>query len=123
MVKVSGDVTVLGGGFTEVHNLMHPHLAIIRHSAPVGMPAEQPAPSRTFTVHPNPFNSIVHLDLPAQCSSIKLTNLLGQQLLYLPVNNNSIDLGELVPGTYPREMVDRYPELAGVVTTSGLLLS
>jgi uncharacterized protein YecE (DUF72 family) len=31
-------------------------------------------------------------------------------------------LGELVPGTYPREMVDRYPELAGVVTTSGLPL-
>ncbi len=27
-------------------------------------------------------------------------------------------LGEVVPGEYPREMVDRYPELAGIVTTS-----
>jgi uncharacterized protein YecE (DUF72 family) len=32
-------------------------------------------------------------------------------------------LGELVPGLYPREMVARYPELAGVVTTSGLPLA
>ena len=32
-------------------------------------------------------------------------------------------LGDLVPGDYPREMVHRYPELAGVVTTSGLPLS
>lgn len=31
-------------------------------------------------------------------------------------------LGDLVPGDYPREMVRRYPELAGVVTTSGLPL-
>jgi uncharacterized protein YecE (DUF72 family) len=31
-------------------------------------------------------------------------------------------LGELVPGDYPREMVDRYPELAGIVTPSGLPL-
>lgn len=99
MVKVSGDITVIGGGFTEVHNIMHPHLAIIRHSAPVGIPVEQPAPPRTFAVHPNPFNSIVHLDLPAG-SSVKLTNLLGQQLLCLRVNANSIDLGELMPGIY-----------------------
>lgn len=32
-------------------------------------------------------------------------------------------LGELVPGTYPREMVERYPELGGVVATSGLPLA
>jgi uncharacterized protein YecE (DUF72 family) len=31
-------------------------------------------------------------------------------------------LGELVPGEYPREMVDRYPELGGIVTPSGLPL-
>ena len=31
-------------------------------------------------------------------------------------------LGDLIPGDYPREMVDRYPELAGVVATSGLPL-
>lgn len=31
-------------------------------------------------------------------------------------------LGELVPGSYPREMVDRYPELGGIVATSGLPL-
>lgn len=31
-------------------------------------------------------------------------------------------VGDLVPGTYTREMVDRYPELAGVVVTSGLPL-
>ena len=31
-------------------------------------------------------------------------------------------LGDLVPGEYPREMVDRYPELAGIVRTSGLPL-
>jgi uncharacterized protein YecE (DUF72 family) len=31
-------------------------------------------------------------------------------------------LGDLVPGEYPREMVDRYPELAGIVTTTGLPL-
>jgi uncharacterized protein YecE (DUF72 family) len=31
-------------------------------------------------------------------------------------------LGDLVPGEYPREMVERYPELAGVVATSGLPL-
>jgi len=31
-------------------------------------------------------------------------------------------LGDLVPGDYPREMVDRYPELAGIVRTTGLPL-
>jgi uncharacterized protein YecE (DUF72 family) len=31
-------------------------------------------------------------------------------------------LGELVPGEYSREMVDRYPELADIVQTSGLPL-
>jgi uncharacterized protein YecE (DUF72 family) len=31
-------------------------------------------------------------------------------------------LGQTVPGDYEREMVDRYPELRGVVTTSGLPL-
>lgn len=31
-------------------------------------------------------------------------------------------VGDPVPGDYPREMVDRYPELRGVVTTSGLPL-
>ncbi len=31
-------------------------------------------------------------------------------------------LGELVPGDYPREMVSRYPDLAGIVTTTGLPL-
>jgi uncharacterized protein YecE (DUF72 family) len=31
-------------------------------------------------------------------------------------------LGDLVPGDYPREMVRRYPELAGIVTTTGLPL-
>jgi uncharacterized protein YecE (DUF72 family) len=31
-------------------------------------------------------------------------------------------LGQPVPGDYPREMLDRYPELAGVVATSGLPL-
>ncbi len=29
-------------------------------------------------------------------------------------------LGEPLPGEYPREMVDRYPDLAGIVRTSGL---
>ena len=28
----------------------------------------------------------------------------------------------LVPGSYTRQMVDRYPELAGIVATSGLPL-
>ena len=32
-------------------------------------------------------------------------------------------LGDLVPGDYPREMLDRYPALEGIVTTSGLPLS
>ncbi len=31
-------------------------------------------------------------------------------------------LGDLVPGDYPREMVDRYPELGGIVQTTGLPL-
>lgn len=31
-------------------------------------------------------------------------------------------LGQAVPGDYPREMTDRYPDLSGVVTTSGLAL-
>jgi uncharacterized protein YecE (DUF72 family) len=31
-------------------------------------------------------------------------------------------IGDLVPGDYPREMVDRYPALAGIVATSGLPL-
>jgi uncharacterized protein YecE (DUF72 family) len=31
-------------------------------------------------------------------------------------------LGDPVPGEYPREMVDRYPELTGLVPTSGLPL-
>jgi uncharacterized protein YecE (DUF72 family) len=31
-------------------------------------------------------------------------------------------LGDLVPGDYPREMVDRYPALTGVVRTTGLPL-
>ena len=31
-------------------------------------------------------------------------------------------LGDLVPGEYTREIVDRYPELGGIVTTSGLPL-
>ncbi|MEO8482818.1 MAG: DUF72 domain-containing protein [Acidobacteriota bacterium] len=31
-------------------------------------------------------------------------------------------LGDLVPGDYPREMVDRYPELDGIVRTTGLPL-
>jgi uncharacterized protein YecE (DUF72 family) len=31
-------------------------------------------------------------------------------------------LGQDVPGEYPREMVDRYPDLAGIVTTGGLPL-
>jgi uncharacterized protein YecE (DUF72 family) len=30
------------------------------------------------------------------------------------------ELGQPVPGDYAREMVDRYPELAGIVATSGL---
>jgi len=29
-------------------------------------------------------------------------------------------LGQSVPGDYPREMIDRYPDLAGIVTTGGL---
>jgi uncharacterized protein YecE (DUF72 family) len=29
-------------------------------------------------------------------------------------------LGQLVPGDYPAEMLRRYPELEGIVTTSGL---
>jgi hypothetical protein len=32
------------------------------------------------------------------------------------------ELGQPVSGEYPREMVDRYPELAGVVMTPGLPL-
>ena len=32
------------------------------------------------------------------------------------------DLGQLVPGDYPAAMIDRYPDLAGVVTMSGLPL-
>jgi uncharacterized protein YecE (DUF72 family) len=32
------------------------------------------------------------------------------------------ELGQRVPGEYPRDIVDRYPELAGVVMTSGLPL-
>jgi len=31
-------------------------------------------------------------------------------------------LGDLVPGSYPQEMVTRYPALAGIVATSGLPL-
>jgi uncharacterized protein YecE (DUF72 family) len=31
-------------------------------------------------------------------------------------------VGQPVPGEYPQEMVDRYPELSGIVTTSGLPL-
>jgi uncharacterized protein YecE (DUF72 family) len=31
-------------------------------------------------------------------------------------------LGDLVPGDYPREMIQRYPELDGIVATSGLPL-
>ena len=31
-------------------------------------------------------------------------------------------VGDLVPGDYPREMIVRYPALAGIVTTSGLPL-
>jgi uncharacterized protein YecE (DUF72 family) len=31
-------------------------------------------------------------------------------------------LGDLIPGEYPREMVDRYPELRGIVSTAGLPL-
>jgi uncharacterized protein YecE (DUF72 family) len=31
-------------------------------------------------------------------------------------------LGDLVPGDYPREMLDRYPDLSGLVATSGLPL-
>jgi hypothetical protein len=29
-------------------------------------------------------------------------------------------LGQLVPGDYPTEMVERYPDLAGVVSTGSL---
>jgi uncharacterized protein YecE (DUF72 family) len=32
------------------------------------------------------------------------------------------ELGQPVTGDYPREMIDRYPELSGLVTTSGLPL-
>ena len=32
-------------------------------------------------------------------------------------------LGDLVPGDYPREMIERYPALDGIVATSGLPLS
>ncbi len=32
------------------------------------------------------------------------------------------DLGQVVPGAYPAAMVDRYPDLAGIVTTSRLPL-
>jgi len=31
-------------------------------------------------------------------------------------------LGDLIPGDYPREMLDRYPDLSGIVATSGLPL-
>jgi uncharacterized protein YecE (DUF72 family) len=31
-------------------------------------------------------------------------------------------IGDVVPGDYPREMVERYPELNGIVSTSGLPL-
>ena len=31
-------------------------------------------------------------------------------------------LGDLVPGDYPRDMIERYPELDGIVATSGLPL-
>ena len=30
------------------------------------------------------------------------------------------ELGDAVPGPYPREMVERYPVLAGLVRTTGL---
>lgn len=30
------------------------------------------------------------------------------------------ELDQALPGEYPREMIDRYPELAGIVTSSGL---
>jgi hypothetical protein len=32
-------------------------------------------------------------------------------------------IGDRVPGEYPREMLARYPDLAGIVATSGLPLS
>jgi uncharacterized protein YecE (DUF72 family) len=32
------------------------------------------------------------------------------------------EVGQPVPGEYPREMIDRYPELTGIVATSGLPL-
>jgi uncharacterized protein YecE (DUF72 family) len=32
------------------------------------------------------------------------------------------DLGQIVPGDYPAAMIDRYPDLAGIVTTPGLPL-
>ena len=32
------------------------------------------------------------------------------------------DLGQIVPGDYPPAMIDRYPDLAGIVTTPGLPL-
>ena len=30
------------------------------------------------------------------------------------------ELGQSNPGDYPREMIDRYPELEGIVASSGL---
>jgi hypothetical protein len=32
------------------------------------------------------------------------------------------EIGQKLPGEYPREMVDRYPELEGIIATSGLPL-
>jgi hypothetical protein len=31
-------------------------------------------------------------------------------------------LGQLLPGDYPAEMIERYPDLAGIVTTPPTLL-
>jgi hypothetical protein len=58
--------------------------------------------STSFTAYPNPVNDMLNLSYSSEIYSVKVINLLGQELFTKKVSNNStqIDMSNLPAGTY-----------------------
>ncbi len=58
--------------------------------------------SRTVRMFPNPANDILNIELPFPYTRgiVKVYNLIGQQVLSVPINGNPINVSSLASGTY-----------------------
>ena len=57
---------------------------------------------KNFVAYPNPVNDVLNLSYSSEITSVKVINLLGQELISKKVSNNSvqIDMSDLSAGTY-----------------------